>query len=54
MILGGRRYEDDRRKSNDDDHPTRDRDRYNNPSRRDHDNGRTGKYNHHGHSDRGK
>ncbi len=48
-ILGGRRYEDDTRKSTDDDYNRRDRDRYNNnPSRRDHGSGR---YNHH---DRGK
>jgi len=50
-ILGGRRYEDDHRKSTDDDYPRRDRDRYNNPSRRDNDTGRSAKYNHH---DRGK
>ncbi|CAF3952473.1 unnamed protein product [Rotaria sordida] len=51
---GGRRYEDDSRRSSHDDNYRRDRerDRYNNPSRRDYDSGRTGKYNHHGHSDR--
>ncbi|CAF3960278.1 unnamed protein product [Adineta steineri] len=50
---GGRRYEDDSRRSHNDDQQRRDRDRYTNPSRRDHDTGgRTGKYNHHNQSDR--
>ncbi|CAF0896396.1 unnamed protein product [Adineta ricciae] len=53
---GGRRYEDDgRRPNNGVGQHRHDRDRYNPPSRRDHDNGRSGKYNHHdnyGHRDR--
>lgn len=53
---GGRKYEEDTRKR-DDDQSHRggggyDRDRYGGPSRRDHDSGRTGKYNHHNQSDR--
>lgn len=53
LIIGGRQYEDDNGKPSggDDDYRRRDRDRYNNPSRRDQDTGRSGKYNHH---DRGK
>ncbi len=52
QILGGRRFEDDNRKSTDDDYHRRDRDRYNNhPSRRNPESGRGGRYNHH---DRGK
>ncbi|CAF4161957.1 unnamed protein product [Rotaria sp. Silwood2] len=47
---GGRRYEDDSRKPNNDDNYRRDR--YNNSSRRDYDSGRSGKYNHYGHSER--
>ncbi|CAF5096274.1 unnamed protein product, partial [Rotaria sp. Silwood1] len=48
----GRRYEDDSRKPDHDDNyrRDRDRDRYNNSSRRSHDSGRSGRYNH---SDRG-
>ncbi|CAF3720159.1 unnamed protein product [Rotaria sp. Silwood1] len=45
---GGRRYEDDSRKPDHDDNyrRDRDRDRYNNSSRRSHDSGRSGRYNH--------
>ena len=49
LISGGRRYEDDSRRPNNGVGQHRhDRDRYNPPSRRDHDNGRSSKYNHHG------
>lgn len=53
-FIGGRQYEDEGRKR--DDQPRRgggDRDRFGGPSRRDHDSGRKGKYNHHNQSDRG-
>jgi hypothetical protein len=53
LIIDGRQFEDDNRKHNNDDNHYRrgggggnDRDRYNGPPRRDHESGRTGKYNH--------
>jgi len=56
---GGRQYEEDNRRRSDDGHYRRDsgggghdRDRHGGPSRRDHESGRTGKYNHHNHPER--
>ena len=53
LFLGGRRYEDEGRRSNDGDYQRRDRYNNNNTSRRDYDGGRGGRYNNNHYHDRG-